>query len=317
MCQETGIELIEIDASNSLPFDPPQQKRSLKPNKPFPGILSLRWMETIFDHTPSNESFTLINGHGSDHIFMRPPSKKALSDYMLESGASEFKIKLNNIAHFYREPLFSIFKENIKYILPYIFSIKKEKRNIKNKIKDIPTWIKQEILQNTSNAFSHPIYEHLPNKILPGKYDQVNAFYEGIASIHIEMMNEADPTFYPFLYQPVVEFALSFPTYELFDKGYDRYPLRKAISEHFKTDAVWRRDKSQTTGLFQLGVKQNLNRVLEACLEGNFVKQGLIDREGLHKTITLIGNGDTNFLWPFMYLASAEIFLRYWDDKIL
>ena len=95
------------------------------------------------------------------------------------------------------------------------------------------------------------------------------------------MRNQIDPTYYPFLYEPVVEFALSFPTYELFDKGYDRYPLRKAVSEIFKTDTVWRRDKSQTTGLFQLGIKQNLDHVLDICLKGHFVKQGLIDKEGL------------------------------------
>ena len=30
VCEETGIELIEIDASNSLPFDPSTTKQPLK-----------------------------------------------------------------------------------------------------------------------------------------------------------------------------------------------------------------------------------------------------------------------------------------------
>lgn len=64
-------------------------------------------------------------------------------------------------------------------------------------------------------------------------------------------------------------------------------------------------------------MKQNLERVLSTCLEGHFVKQDLIDKESLHQTIRLIGNGDAKNLWQFLYLASAEIFLRYWDEKSL
>ena len=193
--------------------------------------------------------------------------------------------------------------------------MKKERRCLKEKIKGLPKWMKKDLIQKSSPAFSHPIYDHLPQSILPGKYDQIDALYEGLASIHTEMMEQADPTFYPFLYEPVVEFALSFPIYELFEKGYDRYPLRKAVSDTFKTDTVWRRDKSQTTGLFQLGVKQNLEKVLDICLNGHFVKQGLIDKEGLYQTITPIGNGDVKHLRPFMHVASVEMFLRYWDEK--
>ena len=316
VCQETGIELIEIDASNSLPFDPSHQKNRLKPNKPFPGLVSLRWMETIFDQIPFREPFTFVSGHGSDHIFMRPPSKKSVSDYILERGFKGFKKELENIAQFYRDPFFLTLKENVKSLSVHSLGMKKERRNIKENLKNIPKWVNHEVLQSTSSTFFHPIYEHLPLKILPGKYDQVDAFYEGLASIHMEMMNQADPTYFPFLYQPVVEFALSFPTYELFDKGYDRYPLRKSVSDRFKTDTVWRRDKSQTTGLFQLGVKKNLEQILETCLDGHFVKRGLIDREELHKTITLIGNGDIKNIWPFLYVASTEMFLKHWDDKI-
>jgi len=317
VCQETDIELIEVDASNSLPFDPSQFKQPLKPNKPFPGLVSLRWLETISDSIPSNGSFTFLSGHGSDHIFMRPPSKKSVSDYILEQGVKGSKEQLKSIAQFYRDPLFSTFKLNLKSLSSHLLGMKKENRHRKEKIRNIPKWIKKELLHNISQTYSHPIYESLPRKILPGKYDQIDDLYEGFASIHIEMMNQVDPTFYPFLYEPVVEFALSFPIYELFEKGHDRYPLRKTVSETFKTDTVWRRDKSQTTGLFQLGVKQNLERVLAICLEGHFVKQGLIDKGGLLQTISLIGNGDVKNLWPFMHLASAEIFLRYWDERAL
>ena len=317
VCNETNIELIEIDTSHSLPFDPPHRNLPLMPNKPFPGLVSLRWLETIFDNIPQTSSYTFLSGHGSDHIFMRPPSKKSVTDYFLEKGFKGLEKELKNIAQFYRDPMFAIAKENLLSLVSYFFASDKGKRPLNKTNDETPNWIKQELLHKASPNYVHPIYEDLPRKVIPGKYDQIDNLYEGINSIHVELMDQISPTHYPFLYEPVVEFALSFPTYELFDNGYDRYPLRKAVGDRFNTETAWRRDKSQTTGLFQLGIKQNLEYILEICLEGYFVKQGLVNKEGLHKTITLIGNGDTKHLWPFMYLASIEIFLKLWNEKNL
>lgn len=315
VCQETGIELIEVDASNSLPFDPSHKKQPLKPNKPFPGLVSLKWLDVIQEHIPSTEPFTFISGHGSDHIFMRPPSKKSTADYILEKGLKGFKGQLESVAHFYRDPLYSIFKENADSLWSYVCATQPNKRDLQKPLDETPGWVGEGVRQNTSFDFIHPIYNHFPKKILPGKYDQVDAVYEGLASIHMSTESQIDPTFYPFLYEPVVEFALSFPTYQLFEKGYDRYPLRKSVSDTFKTHTVWRRDKSQTTGLFQLGMKRNLDHILDLCLNGHFVREGLVDREGLQHTITLISNGDIKHMWPFMHLASTELFLRYWDER--
>lgn len=316
VCKETGIELIEVDASSCLPFDPTHKKHPLKPNKPFPGLVSLKWLDVIQDHIPATDPFTFISGHGSDHIFMRPPSKKSTADYLLEKGLKGYKGQLESVAHFYRDPLYAIFKENADSLWTHLCSFHPNKRDIRKPVDETPEWVKETIRQNTSSDFIHPIYDHLPKKILPGKYDQVDAVYEGLASIHMAMESQIDPTYYPFLYEPVVEFALSFPTYELFKEGYDRYPLRKSVSDTFKTDTVWRRDKSQTTGLFQLGMKRNLDHILDLCLNGHFVKQGLVEKEGLQHTISLISNGDIKHMWPLMHLASTELFLRYWDEKV-
>ena len=205
-------------------------------------------------------------------------------------------------------------KKNVRSLCNYLFSFRPRKRSSGNTQEKPPDWIKNEVIQKTSTSFMHPIYEYLPSSVLPGKYEQIDALYEALASIHMEM-HHVHPIYYPFLYRPVVEFALSFPSYDLFDKGYDRYPLRKAISERFKTKTIWRIDKGQTTGLFQLAIKKNMDRILSLCLEGEFAKQGLIDTASLHQTITFLSNGHAKDFWPFMRLASIEIFFRYWKEK--
>lgn len=313
VCNETGINLIAIDIADSLPFDPPLTNQPLRPNKPSPESISLKNLEAIYNHIPSASSI-IISGHGSDHIFMCPPSKKSVSDYILEKGLKGCKEHLKNITQFYRDPLYPVVKENIGGLFSY-FSSQFVRKKIVKKIQDkMPSWISKEVKKQLSSDFIHPIYAGLSTGVLPGKYDQINGFYEGINSVYVKQ-DHSRPEYYPFFAEPVVEFALSLSTYDLLSEGYDRYPLRQAVSKHFKTKTVWRRDKSQTTGLLQLGVKKNLEAVLELCLEGYSVNQGLVDKESLHKNILLIANGDSEYLWPFIHIASLELFLKKWEKK--
>jgi asparagine synthase (glutamine-hydrolysing) len=314
VCEETNIELIEFDSSSILPFDPPEQKQSLAPNKPFSGLIGLRFLEIMSDYVSSNDSCAFFSGHGSDHIFMRPPPKKIVSDYILEKGLKGSKEQLNNIAQYYRDPLFSVLKENAMSLSSYLCSRRLNKRHPKKIQDETPNCLKQAFRQQASPDFVHPIYGDLPRRVLPGKYEQIDLLYEGLASIHMDM-NPINSPLYPYFYEPIVEFALSLPTYVLFDKGYDRYPLRKAVSDRFKTQTVWRRDKSETTGIFQLGVKKNLKYILDLCLEGQLVKQGFIDKEELHETIMMVRNGDCDSIWPFIQLASIEMFVHSWSEK--
>lgn len=239
VCQETGIELVEVDVSHPLPFSTPLKRLLLNPNKPFSGLITLGLVERISNYIPSDGPCIFFSGHGSDHIFQRPPSRKSALDYLLERGLKGFKGKLVDIANFYRDPLSRILKNNIMSLISYVLSRRLDKKHPRNVQDNMPTpkWIKRELFKQVSSNFKHPIYEYLPSRVLPGKYEQVDALYEGLASIHVEI-DPVNPTYYPFLYEPVVEYALSFPSYELFNSGYDRYPLRQSVSDRFKTETV-------------------------------------------------------------------------------
>jgi asparagine synthase (glutamine-hydrolysing) len=314
VCDEVGIELIEVDNSKILPFDNYRAGQGLKLNKPFSGCINLENINQLQNYLPLDSSCILLNGHGSDHIFMMPPTQMSIADYLLTKGAEGIVQKIKDITHFYRDSLTPVLTPNIKGLLLYLLAQKPNKRAGRY-TQDKPTpWLRKEVYQYTSAKFSHPVYQYLPSRILPGKYKQIDALYEGLATIHTNAYNQS-PEHYPFFSEPMVEFALSFPTYDLFQNGYDRYPLRQAVSTHFHTDTVWRRDKGETTGILQLGVKKNINYVMELCLEGELVKQGFIDKDGLRQTILLISNGDNNDLWPFIQLASIEIFLKIWSPK--
>ena len=315
VCQDTGVNLVEVDVSGFLPFSNLLGSLPMNPNKPCGAFISLNVADEIYSHFPTDGSCIFLNGHGSDHIFMRMPPKTAASDYLLGHGFRGFKGKLKELAHFYRDSLFPILMTNAASLVSYGLGRRLDKRHRSNREtlsqEVVPSWMKSCLWKHVSPAFKHPIYDHLPSRIFPGKYEQIDMLYEGLGSIQVAM-DPVHRAHCPFLDEPVVEFALSFPVYELFQDGYDRYPLRKAVSDRFKTQTVWRRDKGEATGIFQLGIKKNLQDVLDLCLNGQFVQKGLIDKEGLHKTILQISSGSIDHMWPVTHLACLELFLKSW-----
>lgn len=312
VCDEVGIGLIEVDNSKILPFDTYPDYQGLKLNKPFSGCINLANINQYQSYLPVNDSCILLNGHGSDHIFMMPPTQMSIADYLLTQGTQGLVGKIKDITHFYRDSLTPVLTQNMVSLIRYLFAQKPNKR--RSSQDKPPHWLMKKVHQYTTNKFVHPVYRDIPSRILPGKYIQIDALYEGLASIQANI-NSHSPEYYPFFCEPIVDFALTFTTYSLFQNGYDRYPLRQAVSSHFYTNNVWRRDKGETTGILQLGIKKNIDYVMELCLEGEMVKQGFVNREGLRQTILLISSGDNNDLWPFIQLASIEIFLKMWSRK--
>ena len=306
--QETGIKLIEIDISNYLPFSPFDKNYLLKPNKPFPGLSNLGWLDMVQANIPFEESCIFISGHGSDQIFMRPPSKRSILDYIIINGLTGSSKYLKNVMGFYTESFFSIFQENIVPFISYYL----KNSSYKTYNNTYPDWINPSLRSKAFDGYMHPIHSsYLSKKILPGKYNQIEALLQAIATTPQDI-NQDRHTYYPFLNIPMIEFALNLPSYELFNASYDRYPLRQAVCSKFKTDTVWRRSKSQTTGVSQLGIKKNLEYILSICLEGELVREGFIDKDKLYKTIILVSNGDTKDMWSLTHIFSCELFFNIW-----
>jgi asparagine synthase (glutamine-hydrolysing) len=316
VCKEIGIDLLEIDTSSNLPFDNFYHEHyGLKPNKPFPGCISLGNQEELQRYLPLDTEGILISGHGSDHIFMMPPTRKGIVDYFItEKGTSNIVGKIKDIAHFYRDSFTSVLAENLISLMFYFCGINPSKTKSKFLRGQSPCWLTRKLHHYKTYEFMHPVYQNLPTHILPGKYEQIDCLYDGLASTHGNL-HTSFPEYYPFFSESVVNFALSLPTYDLFQNKYDRYPLRQAISSHFNTQTVWRRDKGETSGIIQLGIKKNLDYVLGLCLEGELVKNGFVDKKELLKIILQLSNGDINDLWYFIHLASIEMFLKGWNNS--
>ena len=79
---------------------------------------------------------------------------------------------------------------------------------------------------------------------------------------------------------------------------------------------LWRKDKGETTGITQLGIKHNKDCIMELCLEGKCIKYNLIEKKDIsiiHKAINDMMEGKPDYLWPINNLVALEIFFSLWE----
>jgi len=309
LCKKLDVPLQEINTAEYLPFFCSSNKSlRLKPNKPSTALFNPSQSEAIFKFLNQEIPSIFISGHGGDHVFMCPPTERSIIDYLNEKGTAGLYKKICDLAAYYRKPIIDILKPNLKYLFSGLCS---------KKLKTVPEsqapWFNKKLYNFSAKSYEHPFYNQDNLKKIPGKFDQLTAVLDAFSTICVDPIDQTNPTFYPLMYTPIIECALTIPTYDLYEKGFDRYPLRKSVSDYFKTDSVWRRDKGETSGIFQLSVKKNMQRILSLCLEGEFSKNNFINKDLVHQHIIKVAHGSTDYLWPLLNLLSIEIFLEHWE----
>lgn len=311
-----GINLIEFDHSESLPYDKDCRVLNFKPNWPTSLLSYLKINNDISFMLNGNKDKNImyVSGHGGDHIFLCPPPITSLCDYLIEQGSKGFNKKIREIYEIFRKPLFPIISDMAKgFIIYYLYSSYEPSAYAINTHKKAP-WFNESFLLLEKQIRYHPFfYNENTTKSLPGKFGLIDAIYSGLSTIKTDIRDcGVNPVFFPLFSQPLLELALSMPTYESYRDGYNRYPFRKAISDTFKTNAVWRRDKGETSGISQRGLKKNEKQIFDLCLEGNMVKQGLINKDKLSSGLHEVINGQKDYQWAITNLICAETFMNYW-----
>lgn len=312
--KDLGLDLIEFDQSKSLPYDPVCNTVRFKPNYPT-SLLSYLKINNDISSLKESSNIIYMSGHGGDHIFLCPPPITSLCDYLIEQGGKGFNAKAEEIYSIFREPLFSIMSDIIRgFISYYLHPNYRQSAYIISNYKKAP-WFKDDVFSLEKQMRYHPFFDkESTTKSLPGKFGLIDAIYSGLSTIKTVVRDDGtNPVFFPLFSQPLLELVLSIPTYESYQKGYNRYLFRKAISDAFNTNSVWRQDKGETSGVEQRGLKKNESRILELCLEGKIVQQGLINKEKLHAGILDVINGQTDYQWAVTNLICTETFMNYWN----
>ncbi len=304
ICKKLSVPLIKFNMDEALPFSPYDKLETL-PNKPHCGFAQL-YMNQKIQKIADDLDAIQINGHGGDHIFASSPILSGLFDSIFDFKFDEAKLFLFEACKFHRIPYFKMIKNNFKSIFT---------QNIKSPNPFFNNEFYRSVLKK--NDKKHNFFKLGKSLYLrPGKYEQIKQIMIAISDISSDLINPGFPVKYPLISQSVINAGLSIPTYKLLLNQYERYPYRKAASEKYKTNDVWRRNKGQTSGVLQLGFNKNKSTIYEILMEGFFIKNGLIDKEILKYNINLYSEGiNPQGSRAVSSLYSAELFINFWKNS--
>lgn len=306
IANKANIELVEFDLSEYLPFTP-LDIHGYKPDKPALILTNLKQEIQLQKLLKLNTKALVMWGHGGDHVFMCPPSLKSLADSVIMLGLKNVYSKMSELSMYYRFSLFPLILITVHHLLDYLFN-KPYRQKIKNI--SIAPWYPVEMIENFKfNKFLHPFF-YKPKRIAPGKLEHIEDIYSALAAANLTMGSK----FCPFLSQPLIELAIGIKTYDFYNEEFDRYPLRKAVSNNFKSKSIWRKDKGEISGIIQLGLKKNRDYLFDMCLNGELAKNQLINKAELEQHIKILSSGVTDHQFPILQLISAEIFMSLWKD---
>ncbi len=305
---DIGVKLVEFDNSDYLSLSTCPVS-GLKPNYLSRSLLFTDYQRAIYNMANKRQDVQFMNGQGGDHIFFTDPPIESLTDLFIEQGSSNLFIKLKELATMTRKPAYPIVKSALMKYFSYVFK-SKFRPNVLKGLSNAP-WLSKDLLALGKKRLTHPYFSTINKRVPPGKLYHIYAMFDGIASIR-ENIFYPTGVFNPLLSQPVLELALSFPTYKLFEKHHNRYPFRQSISSYFKTDSVWRKSKGETSGYFQLAFQKHKDVVTSLCMEGYLAKEKLIDKDKLYADIQDNCHGQMDNSFMLINLLALESYLNYW-----
>ena len=303
------VELQCVNLGNYLPFSKFPTKRI---DKPASFLLDHALNSEMAQRAQVHGNLEFVCGQGGDHLFMAPPPVESIADYFLLKGYKGITTKIKDISAYYRMPLVRVLTQNFSTLIKYRLGTT---NNVELLSKPSP-WMNSAFQERLDkDIFKVPFWDklkHLP----PAKVRHIIAIYQ--ATLYIDRGHKIynRPILNPFLSQPLVELALSLPTYQLYTDGYDRAPFRRGMYKATNHDYIWRKTKGETSGIIMLGLSHNLKNICELVLEGRFVKEKLVDKELLYDQLQELRHGKGDTLWPLINLLAAELWFNTWGDKI-
>ena len=293
-----------INVEDCLPFSQLPDYRACKPSTLLLECAAHKAMASIVEDSSTSE---VINGHGGDHLFIAPPDIDSLTDYILQRGVKGITSKVKELSAYYRMPPLRVITHALRGLGRYY------RGSFHTMIQPyIQPWMLRPLRELVDSSLFKAQFLDILNNQYPAKAQHILGIYQ--ATIHFDRGYKIydKPLIYPFASQPFVERALSIPTYQLYEQGYDRFPFRQALSKYTMHDYIWRKTKGQTGGIVTLGVRKNIQRVYELALEGRCAQEKLIDKDLVYKEINEMQHGTCKNIWPVSQLLACEMWLNTW-----
>ena len=146
----------------------------------------------------------------------------------------------------------------------------------------------------------------------PGRYLQLQAIANCQMFYGPSERRAQTELVHPLLAQPLVELALSLPSYQLAQGRSDRALARRAFGGLLPESVRRRRGKGDASNYYRRAVAQNLGFLRAILLDGVLVSNGLLDGQQVDQALSedsLIWSDRSRLIAAY---ASLEAWVRYW-----
>jgi asparagine synthase (glutamine-hydrolysing) len=298
IAQDCGISLDIIDYQSAKLLDP--LPSDYRPSKPTMFLTYYSMSQQLKSYAQNS---MIMSGQGGDHVFLAPPPLESIADYWIDNGLRGISAIAQEISAYYRIPLSQLSIKTISTLKNYYTKQNCAKNHCKSPINDSLT---KQIKK--SPFYINEILKNYP----PGKAAQIKSLWHAIAYADRDQRFINCTITHPLLSSPVVEYALTIPTYLSFHNGYNRYFLRKAVSQTTSSSVIWRRNKGKVTTSILKSAIAEFDTICSLLSNGNVLKSGIIDNKWFNEACTQIRHGNSSNLLLFLRVVNVELWLGQW-----
>lgn len=224
--------------------------------------------------------YSFINGHGGDHLFFDPPHYSSLINAYVNKGAIFAAKNLYQYSVFTGIPILQVVKKLIIH-----------KRRSKE--------------QNHYDTF----YRHCSekNSLDYGSKELIIAI---IQAIFENQRSCPAKVFTPFTCKNMINFSLSRPTYESFNKTQKRIHFKKDIYFSYGKDTIIRNSKGHITGIYQKYFQQNAEKIKYIIEHDTILNTLNIDKKKYYALTNLNVHMGSGISLELMRFLSLSLFIK-------
>lgn len=250
---------------------------------------------------------TIMSGHGGSQLFLASPPESVLSDAFLEGAFGNLSDYIQEIQTVHKTSSLSLFKTATQGILNYLIGRSSQPTKSAPSLLITPAWRsyfsprKQKLFLADRLKKRHPAKaEHIRRLYQASVNGERDQFIPGVTVIH------------PLLSQPIVELAFQCPAYQTFEKGYDRFFLRKSASNMQNHQLLWQQEKNTKTSAFERALIKQNTRMRELLHDGILAQHNIIDQQNIDEQITNIKTGKSTLDPAIIRALATELWLNQW-----
>lgn len=250
----------------------------------------------------------VFTGQGGDHLFLDSRNGLGFADHLRRHGLCRDSLRvLLESARLAETTIWNTLRQGLPYAMGRL-----PESSIRTTLQNRQTSALGAEATYSQMMASLPGWVTSPRKLPPGKFQQVNHLFHMMHAREVTDLSGDRELVHPLMSQPLIELCLRLPVYYLCTDGRSRGLARQAFRGMIPDEIRRRTTKGSASRYFADTADRHRQTISETLLEGELVKEGLLDRRLLAEFL----RPDLAGLRPLERLSlvyyAVEIWLARW-----